>query len=61
LNLERDLEIGLVDQQLLLVPIYTVGRSAKDDLDDWGVGRTPADGSEVALPKPEQIETVRQG
>ena len=61
MNLERDLEIELVDQQLLLVLIYTVGRSAKNDLDDGGVGRTPTDGAEVALPNPEQIEAVRQG
>jgi hypothetical protein len=53
LNLERDLEIGLVDQQLLFVLVDPIGRSPKYDLDDGRVVRTPPDGAKGPVARPE--------
>ncbi len=61
LDLERDLQIGPIEEKLLFVLIHTVGWSTEDDLDDGGIGRTPPDRAQGALARPEQIEAVRQG
>ena len=61
MHLERELEVRLVEEQLLNVGVDPVGGASIHDLDRGRIAKPPSDRAECPSPRPEQIETVRQG